>query len=87
TKYKDLKKPIELNIKDLYNIKSRLQNQLNGTKKYRIEKDSLGEIKVPDNMFWGAQTQRSLNHFSIGNNKMPLELVYSLALIKNVLPR
>lgn len=86
-KYKDLKKPIKLNIKDLHNIKSRLQNQLHETKKYRVEKDSLGEIKVPDNMFWGAQTQRSLNHFSIGNNKMPLEIVYSLALIKKCAAR
>ncbi|HET6591101.1 MAG TPA: class II fumarate hydratase [Candidatus Nitrosocosmicus sp.] len=79
----DRKVPLELNIKDLHIILSKLQNQLqHETKKYRLEKDSLGEIKVPDNKLWGAQTQRSLNHFSIGDNKMPVEIMHSLALIK-----
>lgn len=50
--------------------------------KYRIEKDSMGEIKVPENKYWGAQTQRSLQNFMIGNNKMPIEIIKSLALLK-----
>ncbi len=50
--------------------------------KIRIEKDSLGEIEVPQNRYWGAQTQRSLHHFSIGEDIMPLEVVYALAIVK-----
>jgi len=50
--------------------------------KYRIEKDSMGEIKVPENKYWGAQTQRSLQNFMIGNIKMPIEIIKSLAFLK-----
>ena len=39
----------------------------------RIETDSMGEIEVPAKQLWGAQTQRSLHHFSIGDDLMPLE--------------
>lgn len=49
---------------------------------YRIEKDSIGEIKVPLNKLWGAQTQRSFENFKIGTEKMPIQLIYALALIK-----
>ncbi len=52
------------------------------TKSFRLEKDSLGTIKVNDDSLWGAQTQRSLNNFAIGNNRMPLQIIYSLAHIK-----
>ncbi|WHY01994.1 class II fumarate hydratase [Neobacillus sp. DY30] len=48
----------------------------------RIEKDTLGEVKVPADKFWGAQTQRSLNNFDIGIEKMPIEVVHALAAIK-----
>jgi fumarate hydratase class II len=48
----------------------------------RVEKDSMGEINVPSNHYWGAQTQRSLLHFSIGTEKMPMEIIYALALYK-----
>jgi fumarate hydratase, class II len=48
----------------------------------RKEKDSLGEIEVPANRYWGAGTQRSLVHFSIGEDRMPLEVIRALALIK-----
>lgn len=50
--------------------------------KFRVEKDTLGEIKVPMDKFWGAQTQRSSENFKIGSEKMPLEVVYALTLIK-----
>ena len=50
--------------------------------KVRIEKDSIGEIEVPANKYWGAQTQRSLIHFSIGDNLMPIEMIHSLGIIK-----
>lgn len=51
---------------------------------YRIEKDSMGEICVPSDKLWGAQTQRSLENFRIGNNLMPMELIHALLLIKCV---
>ncbi|WP_345831430.1 class II fumarate hydratase [Erwinia sp. HDF1-3R] len=48
----------------------------------RIEKDSMGSIEVPADKLWGAQTQRSLEHFRISTEKMPVELVHALALTK-----
>ncbi|MCC2647160.1 MAG: fumC [Rickettsiaceae bacterium] len=47
--------------------------------KYRIETDSFGEIKVEDQYYWGAQTQRSLQNFKIGVEKMPKPLIYAFA--------
>jgi len=52
------------------------------TMKYRIESDSLGSVHVPENCYWGAQTQRSLENFCIGNENMPLEQIYALVWIK-----
>jgi len=49
---------------------------------YRIEKDSMGEIKVSADRLWGAQTQRSLQHFHISVEKMPVALIHALALTK-----
>ncbi len=49
---------------------------------YRIEKDTMGEMKVPAEKYWGAQTQRSIHNFEIGNEKMPLEIVYGFANLK-----
>ena len=49
---------------------------------YRIEKDTMGEVQVPDDKYWGAQTQRSLENFKIGGQKMPLEIVYAFAILK-----
>jgi fumarate hydratase class II len=49
---------------------------------YRIETDCLGEIKVPADKLWGAQTQRSLEHFSIGRDIMPGEMVTAYAYVK-----
>ncbi|MXP50954.1 class II fumarate hydratase [Pantoea sp. SoEX] len=48
----------------------------------RVEKDSMGSVNVPNNRLWGAQTQRSLEHFHISNEKMPIVFIHSLALIK-----
>jgi fumarate hydratase class II len=50
--------------------------------KYRIEKDSIGEIKVDDSKYWGAQTQRSLQNFIISNEVMPETLIHAIAAIK-----
>ncbi len=48
----------------------------------RLETDSLGEVEVPADRYWGAQTQRSLEHFSIGDDHMPLAVCHALALVK-----
>ena len=48
-------------------------------KKFRIEHDTIGEIKVPTEKYWGAETERSLQNFHIGNEKMPKTLIYALA--------
>mgnify|MGYP000285567818 FL=1 len=51
--------------------------------KYRIEKDTIGEVKVPADKLWGAQTERSRNNFKIGATaSMPLEIVYGFAYLK-----
>ncbi len=49
---------------------------------HRIEKDSFGPIEVPAGRLWGAQTQRSLQHFAIGDDRMPGELVLALVEVK-----
>ena len=48
----------------------------------RVETDSFGEIEVPSNHYWGAQTQRSLGNFKIGGEKMPVPLIRALGIIK-----
>ncbi|QSR86587.1 class II fumarate hydratase [Candidatus Methylacidiphilum infernorum] len=50
--------------------------------KFRIESDTLGEVTVPADKYYGAQTARSLMHFAIGEDKMPLEVIRAIALIK-----
>ena len=49
---------------------------------YRIERDSLGDIKVEQNKYWGAQTERSRRNFPIGHEKMPKEIVHAFAILK-----
>ncbi|MCU0301255.1 MAG: class II fumarate hydratase [Candidatus Nanopelagicales bacterium] len=49
---------------------------------FRIETDSLGEVRVPADRLWGAQTQRAIEHFAIGREPMPAELVDAYAVIK-----
>ncbi|CAM3514291.1 class II fumarate hydratase [Aeromicrobium ponti] len=49
---------------------------------YRIERDTLGEVKVPADKYWGAQTQRSKDNFKIGIEKMPMEVIYAYAIVK-----
>ncbi|MFZ0494773.1 MAG: class II fumarate hydratase [Methylocella sp.] len=50
--------------------------------KTRIETDSFGPVEVPAKHYWGAQTQRSLVHFAIGSQTMPLAIVHALAMVK-----
>ena len=49
---------------------------------YRIEHDSMGEMKVPADKYWGAQTQRSFQNFKIGTEKMPKEVITAFAYLK-----
>lgn len=56
-------------------------------KAYRTERDTMGEIAVPADALWGAQTQRSLEHFKIGSEKMPPELLRAFALLKKAAAR
>ena len=48
----------------------------------RVETDSMGAIGVPADRLWGAQTERSLHHFSIGKDRMPIEVIRAMALLK-----
>ncbi|TGK07004.1 class II fumarate hydratase [Leptospira semungkisensis] len=50
--------------------------------KTRIETDSMGEIEVDDSKYWGAQTERSLHHFHIGNDRFPREMIRALGVLK-----
>ena len=49
---------------------------------YRIETDSMGEIQVPDDRYYGAQTARSLIHFKIGGERMPREMIWAFGMLK-----
>jgi fumarate hydratase class II len=51
---------------------------------YRIEKDTMGEVSVPAHVYWGAQTQRSIENFKIAQdtNKMPKEIIKAFAYLK-----
>ncbi len=54
---------------------------LNSTS-FRIEKDTMGEVKVPEAAFWGAQTQRSIGNFKIGGDRFPREMIKALGVLK-----
>lgn len=49
---------------------------------FRIEKDSMGELKVPEDRYWGAQTQRSIMNFKIGGDRFPREMIRALGVLK-----
>jgi fumarate hydratase class II len=48
----------------------------------RTETDSLGKVQVPDDRYWGAQTQRAIEYFSIGTDLMPIELIHAYGILK-----
>jgi hypothetical protein len=50
--------------------------------KTRTEKDTMGTIEVPADRYWGAQTQRSLEHFRIGGDRFPREIIRALGILK-----
>ena len=49
---------------------------------HRSESDTMGEIDVDNSVYWGAQTQRSLQNFKIGHDKMPRSIIRALGIIK-----
>ena len=49
---------------------------------YRIERDSMGEMQVPADRYWGAQTQRSYQNFKIGTERMPQEIIRAFGILK-----
>lgn len=51
-------------------------------KNFRTEKDTMGEINVPSDRYWGAQTERSLHHFEISHEKMDTRLIHALVMVK-----
>ena len=51
----------------------------------RVEHDSMGEIEVPTDRYWGAQTQRSYQNFKISDEKMPFAVIYAFAHLKMAL--
>jgi fumarate hydratase class II len=51
-------------------------------KEFRVEKDTIGEVRVPKDKYWGAQTQRSRENFNIGTEQMPLEVIRAFANLK-----
>ena len=55
--------------------------------KHRIETDSMGAVKVPHERLWGAQTQRSLHHFSIGEDRMPQAVYRAYGIVKKAAAR
>ena len=50
--------------------------------KFRVERDAFGDIEVLNDMYWGAQTQRSISNFNIGSEKQPASLIRALGIIK-----
>ena len=49
---------------------------------WRLERDSMGEIRVPADKYWGAQSERSFENFKIGTVKMPMEVIRAVAYLK-----
>ena len=63
-------------------MRARTSNCVNEPKATRTEIDSFGPIEVPAVHYWGAQTERSLMHFAIGTQKMPIAVIHALAMVK-----
>jgi fumarate hydratase class II len=59
-----------------------LDKKTKSTMKYRVEKDSMGEVRVPAERYWGAQTERSKENFRIGGQRIPLEVIRAFAVLK-----
>src|SRR6266566_5234622 len=69
-------------IRDLKETKPKMNTTKSANGQFRVETDSLGEVKVAADRLWGAQTQRSLEHFSIGKDLIPREMITAYATLK-----
>src|SRR2546430_10759316 len=69
-------------IRDLKETKPKMNTTKSTNGQFRVETDSLGEVKVAADRLWGAQTQRSLEHFSIGKDLIPREMITAYATLK-----
>lgn len=56
--------------------------EMDNKMEYRIEHDTMGEVKVPADRYWGAQTQRSFENFKIGRQRMPEEIIHAFGILK-----
>ena len=56
--------------------------EMDSKMEYRIEHDTMGEVKVPADRYWGAQTQRSFENFKIGRQQMPEEIIHAFGILK-----
>ncbi|MBL7557140.1 MAG: class II fumarate hydratase [Bdellovibrionaceae bacterium] len=56
--------------------------EIKADKEFRVEKDTMGEVKVPASALWGAQTQRSIENFKIGGDRFPREMIKAMGLLK-----
>src|SRR3546814_607290 len=63
-------------------VNSQPENAMSKQSNYRIERDSMGELRVPTDALWGAQTQRAVENFPISGLRMPAEFIAALGLIK-----
>jgi fumarate hydratase class II len=68
-------------------MRATLRREQSMTRDIRIESDTMGEVEVPADKYWGAQTQRSVENFPIGNERMPLSLIYAFAIQKQAAAR
>src|SRR5712692_2280064 len=73
------RQPIRADSKDLSRMKATSRSTVKAT---RSESDSMGTIEVPSDRYWGAQTERSLIHFAIGQDRMPRSLIRAIGLLK-----
>ena len=64
------------------NSRSKTRASKPKNRQFRVETDSLGEVRVAGDRLWGAQTQRSLEHFSIGKDLIPREMITAYATLK-----
>lgn len=77
-----IRESIQPREKDSVERRERMSEEKNVSGTMRQETDSMGAIEVPHDRLWGAQTQRSLHHFSIGRDRMPIKVVRAMGILK-----
>ncbi len=82
SQYKNLTSNFKLN--KLTHLQFNKFSHISFSSKFRVEKDSFGDMNVPADRYWAAQTQRSLQNFEIGTqeDKMPISVVHAMSIVK-----